>query len=611
MSRPLELVFLWHMHQPDYRDYATGDFLLPWAYLHAIKDYTDMAYHLEQHPQVKAVVNFVPVLLDQLEDYEQQFASGQIRDPLLRLLVRANLNDLSEAERDLVLNSCFRTNHQKMIEPYPTYSRLFDLFKTLESGGSEGLAYLSGQYLADLLVWYHLVWCGESVRRTHDFVIQLMSKDGGFDYADRKRLFHLIGQLVTGVIPRYRKLAESGQIEISTTPHYHPLAPLLLDLHCARESAPECSLPQAHNYPGGRGRVLEHLASARESHHARFGALPQGIWPAEGAVSSALLEMLAEQKCRWTASGQNVLTNSLRAVNPSLPEHVQYLYRPYHLQGAASGMPCFFRDDHLSDLIGFEYSRWFGKDAALHFVAQLEAIAQQAPEGETPLVSVILDGENAWEYYPYNGHHFLEDLYSALEEHPEIRTTTYSGYLDRRDAGAGQGFDGTTDEATSHLTDPAKDTGQVIGYSHSTRPPKNGDQVAGYAKEGELPRLVAGSWVYGTFSTWIGSPDKNHAWDLLCMAKQNYDMVMAGGRLNAAERQAAEKQLASCESSDWFWWFGDYNPPHVVESFDHLFRHNLMQLYRLLKLPVPANLAYPISHGGGVPEAGGTMRRGS
>ena len=571
MSKNLDLVFLWHMHQPDYRDYATGEFLLPWVYLHAMKDYTDMAYHLEQHPQVKAVVNFVPVLLDQLEDYEQQFASGQIRDPLLRLLARENLNDLSDSERDLVMDSCFRTNHHKMIEPYPTYQRLFDLFKTLESGSSAGLAYLSGQYLADLLVWYHLVWCGESVRRKHDFVIQLMSKDGGFNHADRKQLFHLIGHLISGIIPRYRKLAESGQIEISTTPHYHPIGPLLIDLHSARESAADSSLPHSRNYPGGKGRVQAHLASARESHRARFGVAPQGVWPAEGAVSTAFMEVLAEQKCRWAASGQAVLTNSLRAANPQLPETAQYLYRSYHLQGAASGVPCFFRDDHLSDLIGFEYSRWFGKDAALHFVAQLDAIAQQAPGGDTPLVSVILDGENAWEYYPYNGHHFLEDMYSALEAHSGIRTTTYSEYLDRRDAAGGQGF----------------------------------------AREGELPRLVAGSWVYGTFSTWIGSPDKNHAWDLLCMAKQNYDMVMAGGRLSEEERQAAEKQLRSCESSDWFWWFGDYNPSSAVESFDRLYRHNLMQLYHLLKLPVPVNLSHPISKGGGMAEAGGTMRRGS
>jgi alpha-amylase/alpha-mannosidase (GH57 family) len=570
MKKSVDLVFLWHMHQPDYRDYSTGDFMLPWVYLHAIKDYTDMAYHLEQHPKVKAVVNFVPVLLDQLEDYEQQFATGSIRDPLLRLLARENLNDMSVEERDLVLDSCFRSNHTKMVAPYPSYKRLFDLFKALEAGGSSALSYLSGQYLADLLVWYHLVWCGESVRREHDMLIQMMSQNEGFCYADRKNLFNLIGKLIAGVIPRYRKLAQSGQIEISATPHYHPLAPLLLDFNSARESAPDSSLPQSSIYPGGKSRVHAHLLSTETSHRARFGVTPQGIWPAEGAISTAFLELLATQKCRWAASGEGVLANSLHSAGSS-GERQNYLYRPYRLQGAANSVSCFFRDDHLSDLIGFEYSNWNGKDAALHFVAQLEAIAAPSAEDETPLVSVILDGENAWEYYPYNGYHFLNDLYTALEAHEDIRTVTFSTYLDNREAQAGKG----------------------------------------YAKDGTLPRLVAGSWVYGTFSTWIGSTDKNHAWDLLCMAKQNYDMVMAGGRLSEDEKIAAEKQLSSCESSDWFWWFGDYNPSHAVESFDRLYRHNLMQLYRLLKLPVPANLNYPISQGGGAAEAGGTMRRGS
>ncbi len=571
MARPLDIVFLWHMHQPDYRDYSTGEFVLPWVYLHAMKDYTDMAYHLEQYPQVKAVVNFVPVLLDQIEDYEQQFASGEIRDPLLRLLVRENLDDLSPAERELILNSCFRSNHTKMIAPYPGYKRLWDLFNTLESAGATALSYLSGQYVSDLLVWYHMAWCGESVRREHDFLIQLMSRSEGYTHADRKRLFDLIGELISGIIPRYRKLSERGQIELSATPHYHPLAPLLLDLHSARDSAPDSSLPQSQSYPGGRSRVRAHLESAIHSHTQRFGMVPQGVWPAEGAVSTELLEVFSEQGCRWTASGQGVLANSLRAADANLPPHDQYLYRPYRVQGAAGGVHCFFRDDHLSDLIGFEYSNWFGKDAALHFVSQLDAIAQQAPEGERALVSIILDGENAWEYYPYNGFHFLQDLYSILGEHPTIHTTTYSSYLDAREAVTGEG----------------------------------------YTRIGELPRLVAGSWVYGTFSTWIGSRDKDMAWDLLCMAKQNYDMVIASGHLNEADKKAAERQLFSCESSDWFWWFGDYNPSHAVSSFDRLYRHNLMRLYSLLKLPVPLSLDKPISQGGGTPEAGGAMRRGS
>ncbi len=572
MTKSVDLVFLWHMHQPDYRDYASGDFLLPWVYLHAIKDYTDMACHLEQHPKIKAVVNFVPILLDQLEDYEQQFSSGNIRDPLLRLLARENLNDVSEAERDLIIASCFRSDHNKMIAPYPFYKRLSDLYKLLEPGGITAMAYLSGQYLSDLLTWYHLAWCGESVRREHDLVSRLMSKDENFNHADRKALFDLIGVEVSRIIPRYRTLAESGQIEISTTPHYHPLAPLLLDFHSARESEVESSLPLAASYPGGKSRVVTHLQSAKQSHHARFGAEPQGIWPAEGAVSTEFLQVLAAQDCRWTASGQAVLVNSLNSAGLPAEQREQYLYRPYHLQGAASGMRCFFRDDQLSDAIGFEYASWNGNDAAQHFVERIEAIAQQAPEGEIPVVSVILDGENAWEYYPYNGYHFLNDLYSLLEQQPTINTTHYKDYLEKLD--------------------------------------KVGE--CGMAIEGELPHLVAGSWVYGTFSTWIGSPDKNYAWDLLCTAKQNYDSVMASGRLSEAEQRAAEKQLSSCESSDWFWWFGDYNPAPAVASFDRLYRRNLAHLYELLKLPPPAVLRHSISRGGVAgAEAGGTMRRGS
>jgi alpha-amylase/alpha-mannosidase (GH57 family) len=571
MTKSVDLVFLWHMHQPDYRDYASGDFLLPWVYLHAIKDYSDMAYHLEHHPQMKVVVNFVPVLLDQLEDYQQQFSSGNIRDPLLRLLARENLNDVSDAERDLIIDSCFRSDHNKMVAPYPFYKRLFDLYKLVEPGGAVAISYLSGQFLADLLTWYHLAWCGESMRRESDLLIDLMSKDENFTFEDRKSLFDLIGNTISNIIPRYRKLAESGQIELSTTPHYHPLAPLLLDLHSGRESQPESSLPQSLSYPGGRARVQTQLQEAIDSHQSRFGVKPQGVWPAEGAASTELIGVLAEQGCRWAASGQGVLVNSLSHAHKPCDDSARYLYRPYRLQGAANAVHLFFRDDRLADLIGFEYATWNGQDAALNFVEQVDAIAAQANDGETPLVSVILDGENAWEYYPYNGYHFLNDLYSAIEEHPKINTTTYRDYLNLLDTG-------------SHL---------------------------GMAKEGELPGLVAGSWVYGTFSTWIGSPDKNHAWDLLCAAKQKYDLVMAAVRLSKEEQQAAERQLSSCESSDWFWWFGDYNPSHAVASFDRLYRHNLMHLYRLLKLEVPDNLNIPISQGGGDAETGGTMRRGS
>lgn len=569
MKKTVDLVFLWHMHQPDYRDYASGEFVLPWTYLHAIKDYTDMAYHLERHPKVRAVVNFVPILLDQLDDYTGQFATGQLRDPLLRLLIHENSASLSAQQRQLAFDACFRSNHTKMIAPYPAYKRVWELFNLLQTESESELSYLSDQYVADLLTWYHLAWCGESVRREYALVANLMSKGQGFSFEDRKQLFDLIGELVSGIIPRYRKLSESGQIEISATPHYHPLAPLLIDFAITREAMPDAPLPISPHYPRGKQRVAAHIESAKKSHRARFGSEPQGMWPAEGAISTETLEVFASEGCRWVASGEGVLVNSLHNLEQPVPDSSQYLYRPYQLKNGAAGLHCFFRDDRLSDLIGFEYSRWRGNDAAGHFVAKIEAIAQHAPDEETPVVSVILDGENAWEYYPYNGFYFLDELYSELEANTRIHTSTYSDYL------------------TSSMTNPSS------------------------AKKRDLPSIVAGSWVYGNFATWIGSKDKNHAWDLLCVAKQSFDMVISSGRLNQAEQDAAEKQLCSCESSDWFWWFGDYNPSHSVASFDQLFRHNLTQLYSLLKLPAPQNLSEPISQGSGSPESGGAMRRAS
>ena len=565
--KKLDLVFLWHMHQPDYRDHgatdgadgaATGEFVLPWVYLHAMKDYVDMAAHLERHPQMRCVVNFVPVLLDQIEDYAQQFASGQFRDPLLRMLATPDLDNITAAERKLLLATCFRSNHTTMLAPFPHYQRLHDLYLLLAEDTDSTYDYLSGAYFSDLVTWYHLAWTGETERRRNPLLANLMSQGEGYDAGDRRQLLASIGELIGGLIPRWRALAERGQVEISSTPNTHPLSPLLLDFKVARESLPEAPLPFAAAYPGGRSRVIAHIDAARISHARRFGAPPVGMWPAEGAVSEDFVKHLAAADCRWIASGEGVLNNSLATSKLSDPRAA---YHPWKLE-QAPGLTLFFRDERLSDLIGFDYAKWHGRDAAKHLVLQLEAILDAAAEDETPVVSIILDGENAWEHYPYNGYYFFEDLYGLLAEHPRIRTTTYAELLAR----------------------PSPPAAAV------------------------LPRLTAGSWVYGTLSTWIGDEAKNRGWDLLCEAKQSCDRVLASGRLDAAQVAAVNAQLAICESSDWFWWFGDYNPSAAVASFDSLYRRNLARLYGLLQLEPPAHLDTPICAGSATAE-GGSMRR--
>jgi alpha-amylase/alpha-mannosidase (GH57 family) len=550
----LHLVLCWHFHQPDYRD-ADGRYQLPWTYLHAVKDYADMAAHLEAAPNLCCVVNFVPTLTAQLVDYSDQFATGDLRDPLLARLTDPGLDRLPPEDKRHLVTQCFKVNHPTMLEPFPAYKRLYTLWKTVEESGEAGLAYLSGQYLADLVTWYHLVWTGETVRRSRPDLLALMDKGEGFSLEDRRALFDIYGEVIAGLLPRYRQMAERGQIELSTTPHSHPILPLLLDFKSAREARPDLAVPTAPGYPGGEARARRHIDAAIFDHQAQFGQSPDGFWPAEGGVSEAAVGLLSEAGVKWAASGEGVLRHSLAALHKDLSHKATWSTVPYRLPDTDTAL--FFRDDHLSDLIGFEYQGWFGADAVRHFIHALDEVRRHAP-GPNPVVSIILDGENAWEYYPYNGFYFLSDLYAALVEVPTIHPTTFHDYLEM--------------------------------HPESPQP---------------LPALVAGSWVYGDFATWMGDPAKNRGWDWLVAAKRVFDAALA------ERRAAAEPLLRSCESSDWFWWFGDYNPADAVESFDRVYRQKLKRLYETLGAPAPDYLDHPLCHGGGGMEAGGVMRRGS
>ncbi len=566
------------MHQPDYRDMVTNEYVLPWTYLHAMKDYSDMAFHLEENPKARVSFNFVPILLDQLEDYSQQFKQNTIRDPLLALLVEPNLADINQEQCRLIVQSCFKSHHEKMLSPFPHYQRLLQLYQLVEPIMSEcGAAehdfhYLSAQYKADLLVWYHLAWCGESLRRNDTVIQALMSKGVLFTVEDRQQLFTVIGETISGLIPRYKALMQTKQIEISTTPYYHPILPLLLDFKSTLDAMPDAPLPENAKYPGGQPRAAYHVLSAKKSHTDYFGEAPRGMWPAEGGVSHAALSLMAEHGVEWAATGQGVLANSLIKSELSVEDKHQYLYRPYRVTNGKHDILCFFRDDQLSDKIGFEYAKMHSSDAVSDFIQTLEHAHKINTSDHAKVVSVILDGENAWEYYPYNGYYFLNELYAALANHPNIEMTTFSDMVDL----------------------------------YQSKPYQSKEKAAPI-----LPRVAAGSWVYGTFSTWIGSKDKNLAWDLLCEAKKTYDKVLSANYLEADQRVACERQLAICEGSDWFWWFGDYNSSDSVASFDKLYRRNLINLYNLLKQPVPDVLNKSISAGGGDADNAGTMRRGT
>ena len=563
----LPVVLLWHMHQPQYRDPLTGQYVLPWTYLHAIKDYTDMAAHLEGNPAGRAVVNFSPVLIEQIKELAQRVTehlrSGTpLPDPVLGLLGPDPVPTDPPTRLEL-LRACLRAQRKQMIERFGPYLELATLAETLAT--PERVTYASDQLIHDLAVWYHLAWLGETVRRTDPLVSDLTERGRSFTPAHRRQLLTLIADLVGAIIPRYRALSERGQIELSVTPYAHPILPLLIDFHSARDAVSNMALPEHSGYAGGAERAAWHVEESIRVFTEAFGVRPAGCWPSEGAISRSTLDLLDRHQFRWAATSTNVLRGCLELSDPHTPQDPRFYNRPYRLP--ETSLSCFFRDDSLSDLIGFTYATWHGDDAAHNLVNEVAQLARRYANTPGHAVLIALDGENAWEHYPFNGYYFLRALYSLLSHHPLLELTTLSDCLARG-------------------LQPAK------GLQPAT-----------------LQKVMAGSWVHGTLATWIGDPAKNRAWDLLCEAKLAFDHVMHTRSLDADQRNAAERQLALCESSDWFWWFGDYNPADAVSQFDRLYRRQLMTLYRLLQVEEPASLSQPISAGSGHTEHGGAMRR--
>lgn len=548
-ARP-RVVLGWHMHQPEYRDPVTGEYRLPWTYLHAIKDYADMAAHLEAVDGARAVVNVAPLLLEQISDYGEQIraylAHGHVlRDPVLAALV-ADPASLDPPHRTRMLDAALQAHPQRLIARHAPYRVLADHAARHLAAGTAGS--LPDAFCSDLLTWFHLAWMGETLQRGDALIAMLIAQARAYTTAQRRQLLERIGSIIEGLVPRYAALARAGKVELSTSPYGHPILPLLQDFASAREAWPEVELPAESAYPGGAVRADWHLACALSVFSAYFGQPPAGCWSSEGGLSVDTLRLLAAHGLRWTAGGQSVLSGSAGAGAPA--------DRAYRVDGIA--VDCFFRDDALSDAIGFRYATWQAQDAVEDLVRGIEARATRAGPGA--VITIFLDGENAWEHFEHNGYDFLRGLYQRLATHPGLRLSTFTEALD--DA-------------------PARAT---------------------------LPQLRAGSWVYGTFSTWIGSTDKNRAWSLLVQAKRAYDLHAP--RLSPAAHERAARQLAVCEGSDWFWWFGDDNPERAVAAFDALYRQHLRRLYELIGVPAPAALDAVISHGRGQPALGGVMKPG-
>jgi alpha-amylase/alpha-mannosidase (GH57 family) len=549
----MQLVLCWHLHQPQYRDAIDGRYLKPWTWLHGIKDYSDMASHLETVPGACAVVNFSTILLEQVSDYAARIARWkQDGHPIGDSLLDALAGYLPESDRDklALANAFLHANKNHMIDAFPPYAALCARAEIAIAHGKP----LDEPTFHDLMVWYHLAWTGESLRREQPPIRELQRKGGGFTPEDGKQLLAAIGDVLGGLIPRYRTLAELGRVELSMTPHAHPILPLLIDTETAREALPHMTLP-AEAYPGGTVRCRWHIERALSVFERHFGFRPQGCWPSEGGLSEDVIKLLLEYGFAWTASGTNVLAHSIG--QPAGRKH----FRAWQASREGRDITLFFRDDELSDRIGFQYSTWGADHAVNNLIERLESIRNRWHRAWPPVVSIIMDGENAWEHFPYNAWYFLQHLYSRLATHPHIELTTFRKTLE------------------------------------------------GGVRRRRLPRLVAGSWVYGNFSVWIGDPWKNRAWELLSAAKRSVDRVLLTEQPAAATRDAILEQLGVCEGSDWFWWLGSDNSPEDSVAFDSLFREHLVALYRLIGVTPPEQLLAAPEPAVAQTSTGGAMRR--
>jgi len=521
------LCFLWHMHQPFYKDLISGVYKLPWTRMHALKDYYGMAQILEEFPNVRQTFNLVPSMMVQVADY----AAGKAVDPFLEVALKPAEN-LTPQDRAFLLRHSFYSDPRQMIYRYPRYG---ELYSAAQVQGPSAASMLGVQDFRDLQMWSQLAWFDEALHQSDPEVRHWLERGRNFSPADQRRMGEKQREICSQVLPEYRKLAASGQIEISTTPFYHPILPLLCDSDIARVSHPNVPLPPRFRYAGD---ARLQLRMARDYIEQQFGVAPAGLWPSEGSVSDEVFSIAAEVGFQWAATDSGVLNATL-----SRPVPVDGLYRPYRWRQGQRSLNVLFRDHYLSDLIGFVYSKMDAVQAADDFLKRIrENCSGILAAGRDALVPIVLDGENAWEYYPRNGRPFLRELYRRISADPGLRAIT-------------------------------------IGEAMHSLPAE------------PLDHIFPGSWINANFDVWIGAEEDNQAWSRLLRAREAYD---AAANVAPEKRKMALEELLIAEGSDWCWWYGPEHDSANRPEFDQLYRSHLANVYRFLDRTPPEELSRPI-----------------
>ncbi len=506
----LNLCFFWHMHQPDYRG-SDGVMSMPWVFLHAIKDYYEMPWLLSRHKGIKATFNITAPLIEQLNLYKDPLNN----DYFLSLWAK-HPSELGEDARSWLIKTCKSTQYETMIKPIEPLRLLYN--KEL----------LSDDELIDFEVLFMLAWCGNYLRQENALVKSMFAQKERFTQADKVRLLDELCVFLETILPFYASLQKKGVISLSTTPYNHPILPLLLDMQNAKRANEHTKV--VDNPLPMRGDAIEQVERSIALYEETFGTKPTGFWPAEGAVDEESIAIYKERGLSWIATDEAILFKSLG------DETRSKLYKPYTFNGMTIG----FRDHGLSDLIGFNYRFKSGHDASEHFMHVVEPIAR---ENRDATLFVILDGENAWEFFENNAYDFFTALYTRFTKTPWCKTVTM-------------------------------------------------DEVSALKNHGKLERVAPGSWIHGNFDTWSGHPEKNRAWELIYQTRRDVDNYE--GKITPEVAEKVKFHFLASQCSDWFWWYGD---DHVTEfglEFDALFREHLISIYRLLNMQPPSDLFVPI-----------------
>jgi alpha-amylase/alpha-mannosidase (GH57 family) len=543
--QPVTVAFFWHQHQPYYPDDVSNQTLMPWVRLHATKDYYGMALHLKELPEFRCTINLVPSLLIQLQAY------GEGRSDRHLDVSRLPTDGMTEADVCYLLDNFFLANVESMIRPYERYHELY-LRRGLGTDPVENaVSRFSPRDLRDLQVWSNLTWIHELVFDQDPELREFRAKGRGYTEGEKAWLLDKQKAILNSVIPLHKELAASGQIELTTTPFYHPILPLLWDKRCARQAMPGCALPK--HLESYREDAQIHLRRAVTLHKQLFGQAPVGMWPSEGSVSQDIVAPIAETGIEWIATDEEILSEStngwISRDGQGHMRHPEMLYRPWRVESGDKSLHVIFRDHALSDLIGFHYQRSDPEHAAWDMISKFLAIGRAVEAnnaGRGALVPVILDGENCWEYYPDGGVRFLRALYRNCIQNPQIRPQRVRDYLKDQ---------------------PATD---------------------------RIGSLFAGSWISHNFAIWIGHHEDNTAWDLLHQTREFLKQTEAEGKAPKEALAKAWEELFIAEGSDWYWWFGDDHSSSQDALFDELFRKHLQNVYARLDTQSPNVLKHPI-----------------